>query len=92
MKLLKIRLITGHAYGTVMLIILIVFSLKLSAGELKTGVATVKITPPLGTPMAGYYSDRGAEKVHDDLLAKALVLEKDGSKIAIISCDLQRLP
>lgn len=92
MKLTKIQLFTGPAYRTVMLVILIVFSLKLSAGDLKSGVAAVKITPPLGTPMAGYYSDRGAEKVHDELLAKALVLEKDGSKIAIISCDLIGIP
>ena len=29
-----------------------------SAGELRLGTAAVKITPPLGTPMAGYYSAR----------------------------------
>ena len=58
------------------------------SGDLKIGSAAVKITPPEGTPMAGYYYDRGAGGVHDDLFAKAIVIEKDGSKVAIISCDL----
>jgi hypothetical protein len=58
------------------------------AGELRVGAAVVVITPPLGTPMAGYYSERAAEGVHDDLYAKALVLEKDGVKAALVSLDL----
>lgn len=58
------------------------------AGDLKIGAAAVKITPPIGASMAGYYYERGVEKIHDDLYAKALVIEKDGSKIAIVSCDL----
>ena len=59
-----------------------------TAGELRVGAAAVVITPPLGTPMAGYYSPRGAEGVHDDLYAKALVLEKDGTKAALVALDL----
>ncbi|MGI8636947.1 MAG: neutral/alkaline non-lysosomal ceramidase N-terminal domain-containing protein [Segetibacter sp.] len=58
------------------------------AGDLKIGAAAVKITPPIGASMAGYYYERGVEKIHDDLYAKALVIDKDGSKIAIVSCDL----
>lgn len=38
--------------------------------------------------MAGYYSIRLAEGVHDDLFAKALVFEKDGVKAAMVACDL----
>ena len=53
-----------------------------SAGGLRAGAAAVKITPPVGTPMAGYYHARAAEGVHDDLYAKALVIEKDGTKAA----------
>ncbi len=62
------------------------------AGDLRVGASAVKITPPLGAPMAGYYFARGAEKVHDDLFAKALVLEKDGIKVAIVVCDLIEVP
>src|SRR4051794_306956 len=58
------------------------------AGELRAGAAAVVITPPLGTPMAGYYSPRGAEGVHDDLNAKAIVLEKDGARAALVALDL----
>lgn len=69
-----------------------VFTHSVFAGDLKVGSAAVKITPPVGTPMAGYYKYRGAAGVHDDLFAKALVIDKDGSKIAIISCDLIYIP
>ena len=55
--------------------------------DLKIGAASVKVTPPIGTPMAGYYYERGVEKIHDDLYAKALVIERDGIKIAIVECD-----
>ena len=41
-----------------------------------------------GCPMAGYYSVRGAEGTHDPLHAKALVLEKDGTKVALVALDL----
>jgi hypothetical protein len=60
--------------------------------QLKVGAASVKITPPLGTPLAGYYNERGAEKIHDDLYAKTLVVENDGTKVAIVSCDLVGIP
>ncbi|MFN0172536.1 MAG: hypothetical protein ACKV22_39540 [Bryobacteraceae bacterium] len=54
-------------------------ALPLAAGDLRVGRAAVKITPPAGMPMAGYYSIRLNEGVHDDLFAKAIVLEKDGA-------------
>ncbi len=63
-----------------------------SAGDLRAGAAAVKITPPEGAPMAGYYNNRAAEGVHDDLFAKALVFEKDGVRAAIAVCDLISLP
>jgi neutral ceramidase len=56
--------------------------------ELRVGAAAAKITPPLGTPMAGYYHERGAEGVHDDLLAKALVFDDGATKAAIVVLDL----
>ena len=56
--------------------------------QLKVGTAAVKITPPLGTPLAGQYFERGAAVIHDDLFAKAMVFEKDGEKVVLVSCDL----
>ena len=65
---------------------------RTSAGEFRAGAAAVKITPPTGAPLAGYYSYRAAESVHDDLYAKALVIEQDGAKVAVVVCDLISLP
>ena len=58
------------------------------AAPLTAGAARVDITPPAGTPMAGYYSLRGAEGTHDPLFATAIVFEKDGVKVALVSLDL----
>jgi hypothetical protein len=66
----------------------LLFVLPCWAGDLHVGRAAVKITPPAGIPMAGYYSIRLAEGVHDDLYAKAVVFEKDGVKAAMVACDL----
>ncbi|WP_435015538.1 neutral/alkaline non-lysosomal ceramidase N-terminal domain-containing protein [Tundrisphaera sp. TA3] len=60
--------------------------------EFKVGAATVDITPPIGTPMAGYYSERLSQGVHDPLYAKAIVLERDGKKAAMVSLDLISTP
>ena len=73
-------------------LLLLVAALPAPAGELRFGAAAVPITPPVGTPMAGYYSARGAEGVHDDLYAKALVLEKDGARAALVALDLISTP
>lgn len=62
------------------------------AGELKVGTAAVVITPHKGTAMAGYYAQRLATAVDNDLYAKSLVIEQDGTKVAIVSCDLIRMP
>lgn len=58
------------------------------AEGLRVGAAAVAITPPSGTPMAGYYSIRTADGVHDDLYAKAIVLESGGRKAALVALDL----
>jgi neutral ceramidase len=60
----------------------------LPAAELTAGASATDVTPPRGCPMAGYYSVRGAEGTHDPLFAKAVVLEKDGVKVALVALDL----
>jgi hypothetical protein len=74
------------------LVVLLLISRVVCAAGLRAGVASVVINPAMGTPMAGYYSPRAAAGVHDDLHAKAIVLEKDGVKAAMVSCDLLTLP
>ena len=69
-----------------------VFTAIAAAAELRIGSAAVVITPPLGTPLAGYYETRISDSVHDDLYAKAIVLECGGNRAAMVSCDLISMP
>lgn len=60
-----------------------------SAGQdVRVGVASVDITPPQGTPLAGYYHARGADGVLDPLLSKALVIESNGMCVALVTLDI----
>lgn len=68
--------------------LLLIGSIEARGAEWRVGAAAVDVTPALGTPMAGYYSPRGAESVHDPLFAKAIVVENEGRKIALVSLDL----
>lgn len=58
------------------------------AGELRIGTAAVKITPPNGTPLAGYYGERCSQGVLDDIYAKAAVLDDGKTKATMVACDL----
>lgn len=52
------------------------------------GACTVEITPPVGTPMAGYGDRTGVSTgVHDPLFASALVLDDGGTTVALVSLD-----
>jgi hypothetical protein len=66
----------------------LLFSVPARAGDLKVGAAYTNITPPTGVPLAGYYHARGSDSVHDDLYSRAIALEKDGVKAALVSLDL----
>jgi neutral ceramidase len=66
----------------------LIFFPVLAFGELKIGIATQNITPKLGIPLAGYYSERGADGIHDPLNAKVIVLESDGVKAVLVGLDL----
>ncbi|HZS04686.1 MAG TPA: neutral/alkaline non-lysosomal ceramidase N-terminal domain-containing protein [Blastocatellia bacterium] len=79
--------------GSVLLISLLLFmTVTAFAGELRVGVSAVVITPPPGTPLAGYYEPRAATGVSDDIYSKALVIEQGGMRVAIVVCDLLTLP
>lgn len=75
-------------------LLLLVMTMTGSAttGELRVGAAAVSITPPEGAPLAGYYRKRLSEGVIDDLYSKAIVVERDGAKAAIVVCDILTLP
>ena len=54
----------------------------------RAGCAQQIITPPLGVCLAGYFHERLAKSVRDDLYARAVVLETDGTRLALVACDL----
>lgn len=56
---------------------------------LQAGAAALCVTPPEGTSLLGYFMKIGDVKtVHDDLFAKALVLDDGQSRIALVICDM----
>ncbi|NOY81239.1 MAG: hypothetical protein GXP31_09570 [Kiritimatiellaeota bacterium] len=57
-------------------------------GTLRVGAARMCITPPLGTHLCGFFSDRTADDVLDDLYAKAVVFENGETCVAVVACDL----
>jgi neutral ceramidase len=58
--------------------------------EWKAGVATIKITPDIPVPMAGYASrSKPYEKVEQDIYAKALAIEDgNGHRAVLVTTDL----
>ncbi len=70
------------------LAVLLLLALPGRAAETLAGAATGDITPKVGTPMAGYYHARGSAGTHDPLTARALVIERNGVKVALVVLDL----
>lgn len=72
-----------------------IFSLSLLipalASALSVGVGKTDLTPPIGTPSAGYKERKGVgmEGVHDPLLATALFI--DNGKQKIVFCNVDNL-
>ncbi len=53
------------------------------------GAAEVTITPPLGVRLTGFAGrTSGATGIHDDLHARVLALEADGTRAALVTLDL----
>lgn len=64
----------------------------IACAEFRAGAAAVRITPDKPMPMAGYYSARLSTNTHDELHAKAIVFDADGTRAALVVCDLISLP
>ncbi len=77
---------------TCLLVLLLVG--QTSAADLRAGAAKIDITPPIGHPMWGYAARRArpCTGVRDPLHARALVLEIDKQRFALVSLDLGRAP
>ena len=62
------------------------------AARLQAGAATANITPSLGAPIVGGWAPLPATYVHDELHARALVLDDGTSKVAIVVVDSLGVP
>lgn len=60
--------------------------------RLSAGAATANLTPWLGIALCGGFAQRQATDVHDEILAKALVLDNGKTRIGIVVCDFVCMP
>ena len=63
----------------------------LALSPLRAGIGVVEITPPIGSKLNGFDKRRPAERVHDSLFAKVLVLKTPETSVAIVVSDLHKL-
>ncbi len=61
--------------------------------DMQVGYGEQVITPPLGVELTGYgyYLERRAEEVADDLKVRALYISQGQDAVILISCDLLSL-
>ncbi len=67
-------------------------ALPAAAQAVRAGAAQVRITPSEPQPLAGYFRPRLSTGVHDDLWAKALVLDDGARRYALVACDVIEAP
>ena len=58
----------------------------------RAGAAASNISPPLGVSINGYFTDRTATHIHDELHARCLVLDNGETRLAIVVCDSCMIP
>src|SRR5262245_7915882 len=63
----------------------------LALSPMRAGIGVVEITPPIGSRLGGFDKSRPAEKVHDSLFAKILVLKTPETSLALVASDLYQL-
>jgi neutral ceramidase len=59
-----------------------------NVSQLKTGLAVVDITPPVGYRMSGYFHERLSTGTLNPLQAKAIVLRQNDTSAALVFCDI----
>ena len=55
---------------------------------LNIGCGASRITPELGVSMAGYFTERKATAIHDELYAKAMIFNDGTVSAGLLCCDL----
>ena len=67
---------------------------KTPIGRFEAGWSSRSITPPVGTPLAGFGDRRGKPStgVHDEIFVKALAVSDDKDKVVIVGADMLIIP
>lgn len=60
--------------------------------RIEVGFGSSLVTPGLGVYMAGYFEERRATAVCDELRARAVIFDDGTTKAALLCCDLINLP
>ena len=63
------------------------FTASSAPNAIKVGAASMVVSPPNGTCLAGYGHNRKSTGVHDDLYAKVVVLDDGKSPVALVVVD-----
>lgn len=68
--------------------------LNATPGRLHAGWGTASITPPVGTPLAGFGARKGAPStsVHDEIFVKALALSDGVDTAVVVGSDMLLVP
>ncbi|MFC2125631.1 neutral/alkaline non-lysosomal ceramidase N-terminal domain-containing protein [Bacteroidota bacterium] len=78
-----------NTFSAFLLLCIFSFGTELpSFAGIKVGVGKVDITPVLGTPLEGYYIERLATNVHDELYVRAMILEDGTNTFVLIVADI----
>ena len=94
---LNLRLLAGRAFGLLCVAHLLattafaapaVAAAEPRPKQLRAGAATANLTPPLGSDIIGGFLPFPATHVHDELLARCLVLDDGTTQLALVVCDL----
>ena len=81
--------------GKIAILALVIFAALPAAAEdraLRAGAAASNITPPLGALIVGGFNPFPAVSVHDELHARALVLDNGAARLAIVVSDNVGIP
>ena len=70
------------------------FSQSSDIGRFEAGWGSRSITPPIGTPLAGFGDRRGKPStgVHDEIFVKALAVSDGTDKAVIVGADMLIIP
>src|SRR5947199_9092385 len=60
--------------------------------QVRAGAATSNITPRLSVSINGYFNDRAAAHIHDELRARCLALDNGETQLVIAVCDSCMIP